>query len=353
MPKVWFQLVDADANDLSSASYVKAENDQDADDFRDAVKIKYADSHLVGIAPSDLIIYANRAVFDAVNRQLLEEDLLIGLCGESKKDALIVVVPIKEQQNDIKIAILRQDVVWYGMRGSVGRGEDIDLNDERTLSRSPLTTDIIQQLEEKHVMLIKSPPMTGKTSLATLVSLTLVNRHKEEKKKTAIFNFSALRVSENQTFESVFEQQCEVNWIDANSMLPRQGYKMYMVKYVLNNAAYSVRILMFAAYSPGVEYTRLATSTQFDERMVFGIKELNFSHDEVQEYVNKRFKSIAFLESSSAMKAFCVNLEELTMMWRFFVKMHVGRIVRAHHIPETLPEMIARVMRSIDFDSIR
>ncbi|GLE11640.1 hypothetical protein PINS_up024189 [Pythium insidiosum] len=40
-------------------------------------------------------------------------------------------------------------------------------------------------------------------------------------------------------------------------------------------------------------------------------------------------------------------------MWRFFVKMRVGHIVRAPHVPKTLPEMIARVVQAIDYDSIR
>ncbi|RLN52161.1 hypothetical protein BBJ29_010054 [Phytophthora kernoviae] len=243
--------------------------------------------------------------------------------------------------------------------------------------------------------------MTGKTSLATLVSLALVNRHKEEKNKAAIFNLSALAVADNQTFENGFEQECKVSWENARVTLPAQGYKVYMVldetqviykegtssprhkstvfwklvKYVLNNAAYSMRILMFAAYGSDIKYTRLTTPIQFVERMVFGIKELNFSHDEVQEYVSKWFEGIAFLESSSTTKAFCANLEELTVeeclrkgilvqteqrylfsspvIWRFFVKMRVGNIVRARYVPKTLPEMIARVMQAIDFSSIR
>ncbi|KAG6955881.1 hypothetical protein JG688_00011684 [Phytophthora aleatoria] len=215
-----------------------------------------------------------------------------------------------------------------------------------------------------------------------------------------------------------------------------------LVKYVLSNGDYSVRILMFAAYGSGVEYTQLATPIQFDDRIVLGIDQLNFSHAEVSEYVHKWFKGITCFEgsSSSAMEAFCANLEELTgghvglsewirmlqsgslyrandnalfetltstravkvlktldtdeldrleriaygansdfdadiveqclrkgilaqterrfefsspVMWRFFVKMRVGHIVRALHVPKTLPEMIARVMRSIDYDSIR
>ncbi|GLD96090.1 hypothetical protein PINS_up004768 [Pythium insidiosum] len=336
--------------------------------------------------------------------------------------------------------------------------------------------------------------MTGKTSLATLVSHALVKRHTEQKRRMVVFNFSALRISENETFEDVFKRQCGVDWKDAIATLPTQaGYMVYLVldetqviyqdgtssprrksnvfwelvKFILSNSAYSMRILMFAAYGSGVQYTRLATPIQFDEGIVLGIDQLKFSHAEVSEYVTKWFKGIACFEglSSSAMEAFCANLKELTgghvglcataiqtlnevhasrirrgsdlpspaewigmlqsgslnrandnalfetltstravkvlktldtdeldrleriayganvdsdadiveqclqkgilaesegrfafsspVMWRFFVKMRVGHIVRAPHVPKTLPEMIARVVQAIDYDSIR
>ncbi|RLN13821.1 hypothetical protein BBJ28_00026610 [Nothophytophthora sp. Chile5] len=333
--------------------------------------------------------------------------------------------------------------------------------------------------------------MTGKTSLATLVSLALVKRHSKE--KMAVFNFSALGISENETFEDGFEQQCGVKWIYAKATLPMKDCMVYLVldetqviyrdgissprrkstvfwelvKLILTNAAYSVRILMFAAYGSGVEYMRLATPIQFDESIVLDIDQLNFSHAEVSEYVTKWFKGVACFGRlpSSAMETFCANLEELTdghvglcstaiqalnevyasrnrsasdlpssaewihmlqsgslygandnalfetltstravkvletlnagelerlepiaygansdsdadiveqclrkgilsqtgrsvafsspVMWRFFVKMRVGHIDRALHVPTTLPEMIARVVQVINYKSIR
>ncbi|KAE9016997.1 hypothetical protein PR002_g13515 [Phytophthora rubi] len=118
-----------------------------------------------------------------------------------------------------------QDVLWYGMKGSVGRGEGIDLRDERTLSRSALTTDIINRLEEKHVVLVKSPPMTGKTSLATLVSRALVHQHEENKRKAVVFNFSALGMSmEGKTFDQLFVEYCKVKWEYATVTLPASDY---------------------------------------------------------------------------------------------------------------------------------
>ncbi|KAL7996678.1 putative P-loop containing nucleoside triphosphate hydrolase [Plasmopara halstedii] len=386
-----------------------------------------------------------------------------------------------------------QNIAWYGTRGSIVEGEGVDLKDPRTLSRAILTADILRRLEETHVLLVTSPPMTGKTSLATLVSRSLVDRHIMDNKKMTLFNFSALAIPDDSTFEQVFKKRCTIDWSEATLNLPTPDRMVYLVvdevqviykegtnpprrkstvfwelvKYVLSNGNYSIRILMFAAYGSGVEYTRLATPIQFDDRIVLGIDQLKFSHAEVSEYVQKWFKGITCFEgsSSSAMKDFCANLEEVTgrhvglcattifelnrvhasrnrsasrqplpaewirmlqsgslyeandkalfkaltstravkvlntldkdeldrleriaygansdfdtdiveqclrkgilvqterrfefsspVMWRFFVKMRVGHIVRALHVPKTLPEMVARVMRSIDYDSIR
>ncbi|KAF1330157.1 hypothetical protein FI667_g5461, partial [Globisporangium splendens] len=38
---------------------------------------------------------------------------------------------------------------------------------------------------------------------------------------------------------------------------------------------------------------------------------------------------------------------------RFFVKMNVGHIVRALDVPETLPDLIARILQAVDYDGIR
>ncbi|KAF0708670.1 Aste57867_6263 [Aphanomyces stellatus] len=92
---VWFILVDGkgQAYKGTTADIVKIPSDSIIAEFRDAVKAKYADSHLKGIAPSDLKVYANKDAFDAENPVPLEEDSKIGSYGGSKKDALLVVVP--------------------------------------------------------------------------------------------------------------------------------------------------------------------------------------------------------------------------------------------------------------------
>ncbi|KAG6954893.1 hypothetical protein JG687_00011543 [Phytophthora cactorum] len=193
-----------------------------------------------------------------------------------------------------------QNIAWYGTRGSIVEGEGVNLKDPQTLSRATLTADIIRRLEETHVLLVKSPPMTGKTSLAALVGRSLVVRHTIDNKKMDLFNFSALSTHKNETFEENFKKQCEIDWKDAVATFPTQP----------NCVVYLVVDEVQVIYRE--EYTRLATPIQFDDRIVLGIDQLNFSHDEVSEYVQKWFKGITCFEGSSlsAMEEFCGNLEE-------------------------------------------
>ena len=70
---------------------------EDAADFRVAVKIKNSNK-LSSFDAADLIVYAHKAAFDKRNAvkykiEPLEEDSLVSDLGNSKKEALIVVVP--------------------------------------------------------------------------------------------------------------------------------------------------------------------------------------------------------------------------------------------------------------------
>ncbi|KAG1687474.1 hypothetical protein DVH05_005165 [Phytophthora capsici] len=391
---------------------------------------------------------------------------------------------VSMQQDNI---IARPDVIWYGEQRSDGlqKYRGIDPNDKRTLFRDVLTSNIIRRLDETRVVNVKSTSMTGKSSLATLVSRALVNKHWEERKKAAVVTFSMLYV---ETLKDHFQQRCGVKWEYAIETLPRSGCMVYMVvddaqmafgepdwqlrnvvldlvKQVLNEPTYPVRILMLTSCGPSCQ-----VPIHFDERMMIGIKDLNFGLAEVFEYVQKWFKGIACLEQSpSAMEKFCVTLKELTgghvglcsvtisklnevhssrresstalpspiewihmlqsglldkdnngtyhgslfealrdtravkwlkylktdeldrleriaygdnsdldvafvdechrlsilaqteghfefsspVMWRYFIRQRVGPIVRAQDAPKTLTEMIAQVMQTIDYGSIR
>jgi hypothetical protein len=92
---VWFQLVDSTGSPFKGAlktSVIRASLAAPVLDlFRKAVKAEYADSHLKGVAPSDLIVYENKAAFD--QRMPLEEETVLDEVGASRNQALIVLVP--------------------------------------------------------------------------------------------------------------------------------------------------------------------------------------------------------------------------------------------------------------------
>jgi hypothetical protein len=98
---IWFVLVDSATGEPhrgTSAAKVSVVSSADVDDFRKAVKAEYADSHLKGVAPSDLLVYKNKDAFDKRKNaadderkeEPLEEDSLVEGLGTSKKDALII-----------------------------------------------------------------------------------------------------------------------------------------------------------------------------------------------------------------------------------------------------------------------
>jgi hypothetical protein len=115
---IWFLLVDEEgvAYKETSASSVRISSSYFIDQFRDAVKAKYADSHLKGIAPSNLRVYANKADFDAKDTtppldprtklshlHLKREDVLYVVVREPRADQLLENA---ERQEDARAAKL-------------------------------------------------------------------------------------------------------------------------------------------------------------------------------------------------------------------------------------------------------
>ena len=72
------------------------------DQFRDAVKAKFADSLLSGIASSVLLVYERRSAFDGRGaygggQQPLRASQAVEGLGARENDALVVVVPPRGQ----------------------------------------------------------------------------------------------------------------------------------------------------------------------------------------------------------------------------------------------------------------
>jgi hypothetical protein len=98
-PLVWFVLVDSATGEPykgTSASSVSLGPDTVIDQFRDAVKAKYSNK-LSSVDPGELIVYENKTAFVEGKHNPLEEDCKVEGFGESKKKALVVVVPSSTQ----------------------------------------------------------------------------------------------------------------------------------------------------------------------------------------------------------------------------------------------------------------
>ncbi|KAG3156012.1 hypothetical protein PC128_g21972 [Phytophthora cactorum] len=95
VPKVWLQLVSSSTHAASTGVVsVPLTEDSTVERLRNAVKEKYCNSHLAGIATSGLMVYASRAVYEHSGGELSlgSLDMLTGL-GKDDSTAITVVVP--------------------------------------------------------------------------------------------------------------------------------------------------------------------------------------------------------------------------------------------------------------------
>ena len=93
--RVWFQLVDENGKKCKGTTQtsIRLNPNNIIDDFRKAVKHEYSDSHVKGIASSDLKIYKNLASFMAKEAPIKQSSMVEGLGLDEDKNVLVVVVP--------------------------------------------------------------------------------------------------------------------------------------------------------------------------------------------------------------------------------------------------------------------
>ena len=80
-----------------------------------------------------------------------------------------------------------QNAIWLGRHGSATENEGISLNEVKVIKRESIIRFFLARLEKTNILLVKSPPMTGKTSLATLIADSL---YKNSVEKVLIINLS-------------------------------------------------------------------------------------------------------------------------------------------------------------------
>jgi DNA replication protein DnaC len=92
---VWFQLVDSTGKETTNVDAVSLPLNSLLVQFRDAVKAKYADSHLKGVAPSDLIVYQNKKK----DADPCKSSQSLNQLGTTDADAMFVVVPASKRRS--------------------------------------------------------------------------------------------------------------------------------------------------------------------------------------------------------------------------------------------------------------
>ena len=137
---------------------------------------------------------------------------------------------------DSKVSIL------IGKSDSRKGNEGVNLDSKTTILRTLTVKKIISIVHTQNVILIKSPPMTGKTSMACLTAHHL---HRHPTKKNLVINLSILdfgRDGDPWFFESKFKDLTNLNWSDLTSILKNRDIYLILdevqIMYNLNNSNY-------------------------------------------------------------------------------------------------------------------
>lgn len=235
-------------------------------------------------------------------------------------------------------------VSWHSRTGEATGLEGIDLQSGKTLLREDVTNGIIDNLDQKKVIFVKSPPMTGKTSMATLVSYALFQRCEKMNKNAVIYEFSILNLAPGEAFAPAFKSIFNTDWKDvatsrylqeeivylivdevqmifqesgSSSFKCKSSTFWYRVKGIMTERNCKVRILMFAAYGSNFDYLEYSTPIDIPPEMQLEIKDMNLRHDEVVELVLKHFVGVERLQNANgdentSLRLFCSQLEYLT-----------------------------------------
>ena len=180
-PLVWFLLLDSATGQLykgTSASSVLCSSlaVPVVDQFRDSVKAKHSNK-LSSVDAADLLVYKNKAAFDKRNAAVdegkeepLEEDSLIDGFGTSKKEALIVVVPLSAGSS------FRGDEMEFDSSSTTFDSSRVFVNTKidgialgtEHLKRNELIGKLQLLVSKNSTVLLSSPAASGKSSLYKL-----------------------------------------------------------------------------------------------------------------------------------------------------------------------------------------
>ncbi|KAJ3235988.1 hypothetical protein HDU77_011872, partial [Chytriomyces hyalinus] len=217
--------------------------------------------------------------------------------------------------------------------------EGVTIGEKRTVAREEAVTNILGVFQNNNPLLIKSPPFSGKTSMATLISHRLKTTARE---KCLILKVSMLNLTRHGTgwtFESAFEEEVRVKWGDLPMLArnrriylifdevqvlyrrpvgDRQAWPKFksdvfwtMVKSIMVDHSSGIHILLFSCYESNSESSFLTTPVKFTTKSMLGINWLNFSEADLKDYVYRNLHARDGMDDLS-LDLFCTNLKRIT-----------------------------------------
>ncbi|KAJ3259024.1 hypothetical protein HDU77_002015 [Chytriomyces hyalinus] len=304
----------------------------------------------LGVSPAELGQYKLSAVVGGVESALPGSQLLslIPTASCSFDNPLILKSLNYTENTHVNLSRQTSDpwgnevAVFIGRTGS-SPSEGVTIGRETTVPRDETVDMIIEKLRQKNALMIKSPPMSGKTSTATLVSNRLKTTATE---KCLIINLSTLEFSclgEGWVFKSVFKKVVGVKWDDLGLLARNrtiylifdsvQGFYQPMpsetgpaspnntsscfwelVKRIMTTEKSNIRILLIGSYGSSNPSGSLSAPVVFKPESMLGIDWLMFSDAELEDYVVRNLdaakQSNVFTDAS--VKLFCKNLKRVT-----------------------------------------
>ena len=173
--------------------------------------------------------------------------------------------------------------------------------------------------------------MSGKTTLATLVSHYIHEKYVSQNQPSFVINMSAVslmslsddsNISSNWRFDEKFFEVVGVRFDDLdkismsrpvyliidefhflfNSDPPNSGLRPFWmkVKQIMNTVSGQFRILILSAYSSSIVYSDQGILVQFDRQSTFGLETLLFTNDELKQYLKNYLQVYSLVDGNAA-----------------------------------------------------
>ncbi|CAG8598094.1 8930_t:CDS:2 [Diversispora eburnea] len=195
--------------------------------------------------------------------------------------------------------------------------EGVSLTDPDISMRSEIIPSLIKDLMQKKIILIRSPPYSGKTSLAQLLENYLVQSQDFSEYRVIRISMlwaSAVKMKCNwETFGTVWEKIIGVSWIEwigqcksiPSILIMDEVQKIYKDKHEFDESmkntetamdfwdtikanlqeSSNVYIIMFGAYGYGVNSAGLSTPVSIPAENSKSLLDIKFTDDELWNYV--------------------------------------------------------------------